>query len=279
MGKDNPDTFEQQFKSKLLEVLKFTIYFLEKHSLRWFVGQGSCIGAVRHHGLIPWDDDVDLLMPRDDYDKLISLGEEMKGTGYELVSWKSHDAMIPFAKIVNRNTTIWEIKYHPYVSGVFVDIFPMDLSAKRKVDILKDLGHYDNILRKYRSSMTSYSWKDIFELGVHHRLFFLREGILSKFTRRYKFKYLQKLQNLEKENNSSDGNLFVLFSASFVYAYEKEIFKKEWFSDYVLMPFEDTEVRVPVGYDEYLRHVYGDYMKLPPVEKRTTRHDLEDLKI
>lgn len=272
MGKDNPETYEKEFKSKLLGVLQYTIDFLDKHNLRWFVGQGSCIGAVRHHGLIPWDDDIDLLMPRDDYDKLISLHEEMKGTGYELVSWKTHETMIPFVKIVDRNTTIWEVKYHPYISGVFVDVFPMELSSKTKDEIIKDLKCYDNTLRKYRSSMTSYSWKDIFELGINCRFYFFCEGVMSKFTRRHTNRYLQRLQAIEKENNSGDGNFYVLFSASFVYAYEREVFKKEWFCDFVTMPFEDMEVRVPIGYDAYLKHVYGNYMNLPPVEKRVSRH-------
>ena len=260
------------YKKLLLDTLRYTIDFLEKHQLRWFVGYGSCIGAVRHNGLIPWDDDVDLIMPREDYNKMISLGEELKGSGYELTSWYSHNTMIPFAKIMNTNTTIWELKYHPYIGGVFVDIFPMDLSLNNKNDIIKNLSTYKELLRKYQASLSCYSLKDLVLLALSRRKHFFVEGVLSFFTRRHKVDYLKKMKAIEVDNNNKEGTLYVVFPVSFAYPLEKEIFKREWFDDFILMDFEDMKVRVPVGFDAYLTHVYGNYMQLPPEEKRVTRH-------
>ena len=261
----------KDYKELLMETLRYTIRFLDNHHLRWFVGYGTCIGAVRHKGLIPWDDDVDLIMPREDYNKLVSLSGEFNGSGYEMVSWDTHNTMIPFAKIMNTNTTIWEVKYHPYIGGVFVDIFPMDITSKNVKELKNYLNTYSRLLRKYQAAMAYYSLKDILILAISHNKHFFIEGVLSVFTRRNKHKYLKEMKGIEAENNNK-GDLCVVFPVSFAYSIEKEIFKKEWFNDYVMMDFEDLKVRVPIGYHSYLTHVYGDYMQLPPVEQRVTRH-------
>ena len=272
MSNNNVEINNTVYKELLMKTLKYTIDFLEKNNLRWFVGYGTCIGAIRHKGLIPWDDDVDLVMPREDYNKMLRLGEQLKGSGYELASWDTHQSMIPFAKIMNTNTTIWELKYHPYIGGVFVDIFPMDLSKKDNKDIKKDLSTYSRLLRKYQSAMSHYSLKDLVKLAINHKRHFLLEGFLSFFTRRQKLTYLKKMKAIENDNNNKEGTRYVVFPASFAYSLDKEIFSKEWFDDYIMMDFEDMKVRVPIGYDAYLTHVYGDYMQLPPEEKRITRH-------
>lgn len=273
MEDTNDSLFSKEiFKKKLIDAFKYTICFLDEHNLSWFVGGGTCIGTIRHKGLIPWDDDIDIFMPREDYQRLISIREEMNGSGYELVSWETNKTMIPFAKVINRKTSIWEIKYHPYMSGVFVDIFPMDLSDKGETDILNDLKNYNDILRRYQASLSDYSIKDLLQLLLCRRLHFFREGLLSFFTRRNTGNYLTKMKDIEIDNKSDGGAHYVLFSACFAYAFEKEIFKREWFDTFVMMPFEGIQVRVPIGYDAYLKHVYGDYMKLPPKEKRITRH-------
>lgn len=261
-----------EFKKILIETFKFTIDFLNRHNLQWFVGQGSCIGVVRHHGLIPWDDDIDILMPRDDYNKLINLYSELEGTEYELMSWENSQYIYPFAKMVNRHTTLWEQKFQPFIIGVYIDIFPMDLSDKPSDILLNEIKEYDRVLNYYWSSISVFTFKDSLDLLKNKRLRYFVHSLMSAITRLKKDYYLEKLKALDKEHNQNTGSSYVLFSSCFAYRYEKEIFKKEWFENYVLMPFEDIEVRVPVGYDSYLKHVYGDYMKLPPVDKRVTRH-------
>ena len=261
-----------EYKCKLLATFRFTVDFLNQHNLRWYMGQGSCIGAIRHKGLIPWDDDIDLLMPREDYIQLHQLAEEFNGTGYRLSSWSINKTMIPFAKIIDNDSTIWEIKAHPYISGVFVDIFPMDLTDDNMQLIRKELRAYDNKLSLYQASMSYYSIKDIFKLGVSLKFHYFKEGCLSFLTHCFQDRYLEDLKRMDLKHNKKEGSHYILYSACFVYEYDKEIFKKEWFDDYILMQFEGIEVRVPKGYHEYLSHVYGNYMQLPPLEKRVTRH-------
>lgn len=263
----------KEFKSILLNTFRFTVDFLNHHNLRWFVGGGTCIGTIRHKGLIPWDDDIDLLMPREDYNKFLSLRTEMDGTGYELASWNTNNTTIPFAKVIDRNTTIWETKYHPFVSGVFIDIFPIDLSNRSFEEIIAEMKIYDRYLHKYISAMGLFTIRDVFNLAIKRNYHFLKESIESFFTKYRKKYYLNKLQSLDKQHNCKDGDYYVWFSACYVYSYEKEILNRRWFDDYILMPFEGIEVRVPIGYDAYLTHVYGNYMQLPPIEKRVTRHN------
>lgn len=266
------DSFGKEYVGKLLKTFEFTVEFLNKHNLRWFIGQGSCIGAIRHQGLIPWDDDIDLLMPREDYNILLSLQTELERTQYELVSWNNGHCPSPFAKMVDRNTTLWELKSQPFITGVFVDIFPMDLSDKTQSKIVSDLKRYDRLLNLYWSSISVYSIKEIFNLLIRKHIRYFLLGLLSVFTYSYKDGILQKLKQHDVEHNCKEGEYYVLFSSCFAYKYEKEIFKRKWFDDYCLMPFEGIEVRVPIDYDAYLTHVYGDYMQLPPEEKRVTRH-------
>lgn len=265
---------EQLFRDKLLDAFKFTIRFLDIHNLQWFVGFGTCIGAVRHQGLIPWDDDIDIFMPRQDYNKLLSLKKSFENTGYGLVTSEIQDYPLPFAKIEDLGTTIWELKERPYITGVFIDVFPMDLSSKKPQEIMKDLKKYNLFLNLYQSSVTSNSLKDIVHYLVHKHFRFAFHGFLSLFTRKRRNYFLKRLQRLDDFNYSVIGDYFVLFSACYVYKYEKEILRQEWFNDYVLMPFEGMEVRVPIGYHEYLSYVYGDYMKLPPEEDRVSRHNV-----
>ena len=270
---DCGNTFDRnEYIRELLETFKYTIEFLDKHKLKWFVGGGTCIGAVRHKGLIPWDDDIDIFMPREDYKKLLALQSELDNEKYEIVSWQKGHSPSPFSKVIDRNTTLWELKSQPFIIGVFVDIFPMDLTGEEPSLIEKQIKNYDKYLNLYWSSISEYSIKDIFVLlsQKHFRLFGL--GIMSFFTHNKKNYYLNKLRNLDKAHNFDNGNYYVLYSACFAYQYKKEIFRKEWFDNYCLMPFEGIEVRVPIGFDAYLTHVYGDYMQLPPVEKRITRH-------
>ena len=263
---------KEKFKRKLLTTFSFTIEFLNRHNLRWFVGGGTCIGTIRHKGLIPWDDDIDIFIPRDDYDRLLSLQAELDGTNYELISWNKSYVPDPFAKVVDKSTTLWEYKCQPFVIGVFIDIFPMDISDKDPKLLEKQIRQYDRCLTLYKSSISNYSFKDLLHLLWHKHLRFFTRGVLYFFTHYRKEYYYKKVKALDKEHNCKKGEYLVLFSACFAYKYRKEIFKKEWFDDYILMPFEGIEVRMPIGYDAYLTHVYGDYMQMPSEKDRITRH-------
>ena len=113
----------------LLEIFKAFVAVCEKHHLRYYLIGGTCLGAVRHKGFIPWDDDIDVGLPREDYEKFIQLQDEFKDTPYFIQTWKSDPKYIyGYAKLRNSNTTYIEnfYKHFQFNQGLWIDIFPID---------------------------------------------------------------------------------------------------------------------------------------------------------
>lgn len=261
---------DKRFKTLLLDTFKYTVSICEKYNLKYYVAAGSALGAVRHHDIIPWDDDIDIYMPRDDYEKFRSISHQYISEEYEILSLDNDGYYLPFIKVSNKNTTIWENKMYPFILGVFVDVFPLDRVDANIEEIHKMVHTYKIKYRNFLRSICNYSINDLCNMLSHgHIRSFLKSVLKITYFRIKREKYLQEFREYDKSMNNPQGDYLVVFGGSYGV---KEIYQREWFLDTVEMDFADMKVKIPKGYDEYLSYLYGDYMTLPPREKQVNKH-------
>lgn len=254
MGRIN----DEELKSIELDILKDVHTFCEMNNLTYYLCGGTLLGAVRHRGFIPWDDDIDIFMPRLDYERFLT---EYASKQYSVLCHKNTQGYyLPFAKVIDKNTRIEEtlVKSIPNC-GVFVDVFPID-GFSDDFDIAKKM--VKKAKRYMFMNSLSYSLPQKNDSIKH-----IVKNVLIKFARRNI--YLKKIEKLSRrysfENSKYVGCVFGFYG-------EREINLAEVFSDRQLLQFEDSEFYAAIGTDEYLTKLYGDYMTPPPIEKQVTHH-------
>lgn len=260
----------KQYKAHLLGLFEKFISFCEDHSLNYYCTGGTLLGAIRHHGLIPWDDDIDLFMMRQDYERLISLQSELNKIKIGLEGIQCNDRFSVFLKIWDMDTTLWEIEEIPYVYGVYIDIFPLDYTddtqdeflakykKRRRLYLLYILSQMKFSLNSFRNRMLQKDYK-----------FVAKEMMSLLIPKGLKGLIRSWLLKEDLRNQKPQGKYLASYYGDY---WEKEYLKKEWYEGYEYVDFESFKVKIPIGYDGYLSQIYHDYMKLPPIEKQITHH-------
>lgn len=258
----------RELQLKQLDMLLFFKKFCEKNELTFFLCGGGCIGALREGGFLPWDDDLDILMPRPDYELMIHLWKkQVKSERFLLL--KTDDDIFTgniFVNIVDTDyTCIKANQAHLDIPhGLAMDVFPLDPSANRKFD-----------------TYIQYFWTMVYSLFLaqivpenHGKLasFFskLLLGIFKKKKTRNKiWRFAEK--QMTKYNIEDTEYLKELCSGptSMKLKFPKEIFKSA-----ISVDFEGHKMPIPVGYDEYLTIAFGDYTRPPSKEEQEPHHDL-----
>ena len=257
----------KEHQSIMLNILKEFDSFCKKNDLNYFLDAGTLLGAVRHHGFIPWDNDADVCMPRPDFNKFIELMEKSnhKLNDYLIIE-KPEDSIHTFYKIGDIRTKLVEYPdgVTPFEDHVYIDLFvkdglPSDLKkAERICKKSEKLGLWHWFLNR-----TIYKWisgRNIFKkiIGVFTKVFVKDKTAAykkqKKFIQSINIKY--PYEQCEWVTTLSNGEF-----------YRK--CKRSNFDNYLLMDFEGTKLRVPSGYDDWLKVLYGeDYMTPPPKEKQ-----------
>lgn len=254
-----------------LDILDFIVKICNENNIRYYLVGGTLLGAVRHKGFIPWDDDMDIAMPRLDYQKF----EEIMMKASDDCRYKLYTPQmgsfypIPFNKVVDTRTIIKSKIVFPYTAneGLSVDIFPMDgmgndlIQAKR---IMKSVPKRFSNIVQIGVSLNGIEKSNLIKV-ILKKLFYLP----------YKINGREKSINAETERlkeNDFDACKYVV--STFGLRKEKEIIERCRF-DSTEIEFEGKMYKAPVGYDQYLKQMYGDYMELPPVEQRVMCHDMQ----
>ena len=260
-----------ELQKKQLDILKAFISVCEKHHLQYFLVGGTALGAIRHKGFIPWDDDIDVGMLREDYDKFVELQDEFKGTPYFIQTFKTDPCYIyNFGKLRDSSTTFIEAqyKYHRINHGVWIDIFPIDGFSKEikpRETFKKKIRHlwyhvYLAYLPALRRKVRKETWfKDIL-LNIVAGLFYVFD------IAHYRNKRIEKkVKKIPVKEAAMVGNYFG-------FNMKREAMDSNLYKEFIKVPFEDTEAYVLKDYDTYLRNLYGDYMTPPPVNKQVGHH-------
>ena len=261
-------------KAVSLEILSFIDRICRKLNLKYSLAWGTLIGAVRHHGLIPWDDDIDVIMPRKDYMKFISYMCENEGTlsPFNLVSiYNRNDYFYLVSRVVNNETmTIPEKKSIQKQKnfGLFVDIYPLDycgntyeqatkfFEKQMRVETLRYMALSDT----FQKAKTS-----VFRTIIKYPLFMYSKAMGAG-------SFLRKLEKNINKINENDTQYCCSWCGTGGMPATKLVFPSEWFNELMEVQFEDQYYFIPKHYDEILSQVYGDYMSFPPIEEQVGHH-------
>lgn len=251
-----------------LKILHNVVKYLDKHKLTYCLCGGTLLGAVRHKGFIPWDDDIDISMKREDYEKFLEYSKTEKiDDSYEVLCIEKNNSTRTFCKVVNKNLPITskskEDKY------LWIDIFPLDKLPESLEEAKKVIDK--NLFLKGQIYLRTTKIKDIMKekKSLKNRIIKI---ILKPITYRHSVKYYAKkiIKNARKyENNNSSK----LADAVWPDGYQS-IFNPEWFEKTEKIEFEHEIFNAPCGWKEYLSNGYGNYMELPPEDKRISHNIL-----
>ena len=256
----------QLIKKYLLETMKCFHDFCEQNGIKYYLLGGTLLGAVRHRGFIPWDDDLDVAMLRSDYERLLALTANVPD-GFELNSIEHTENYIyPFAKFCHKGFIVEEPFYKPFLTGLWIDVFPLDYVSESQyvqkfqfllIGILRNLF----ILKNYSFKPSKRSrFSKIFAVIAAHTTQLIPAWVLYSLMRRIQVNF---------PNRFSDKNHLANLHGAWG---AKEVGCKSLFKKRSLYDFENEKFWSMADSNSWLSKVYGDYMQFPPVEKRVSEH-------
>ena len=247
-----------------LQILKYIDKTLKENGIPYWLDAGTLLGSVRHKGFIPWDDDIDLVIMRNDYDRAIEVLNNSSDRYKVLTMHNTEDYYYTFAKITDTHTHIVERDWREIKSlGIYVDLFPLDYLPADDREF-------------YRLANTVFALRAMVTFSMMDRGQFRRARLKQKLEflagRLYGQKRaLKKIDKICAEYSASHPDTGVI--ADIVAANDRKVrIPAETFAETLQGEFEGDLYPIPAGYDRFLRSYYGEYMELPPVEKRVSTH-------
>lgn len=258
-------------KSKELEMLDIFIKICEEHNIDYFLSGGTCLGAIRHKGFIPWDDDIDISMLRKDFIKFEAACKEELPYPFFLQTMDTDPYCgLVFAKIRNTQTEMVEnyCKNVQMQQGIWIDIFPYDAipdDPKKRREYLSKVSFLKNLY----IVKSGYSMPKGKPIGQHVAFYIAKLFALFIPIKTISSKLYKEMTRYNESQNCS-----CVFPVGGAYGPAKEIKPKGMLDSYCYVEFENRKCKTLSNYDEYLTQNYGNYMELPSEENRKTVHDL-----
>lgn len=233
-----------------------------RHNLKYSLAFGSLLGAIRHNGFIPWDDDIDVVMPRADYEKLKEYKTEFENPYFLQYPGEDEGYLFSFAKLRNSNTSgvSWAFRYEDFNQGLFWDVFPLDNYSPENIDqnierITQLVAECSTKMRRSCPVPDENDKQKLEQFPIDRD-----EQTLS-----------QELDNVLRQYEAIETDKYIIWSCLF-YSKDKVIFDKTCFDELKDYNLYCHPVLIPTHFDKVLRTTYGDYMHFPPVEQRGTWH-------
>ncbi|MCD8221080.1 MAG: LicD family protein [Clostridiales bacterium] len=274
---ENEKTNIEKLHDVDLEIVKAVVKICDKNGLVYYMSGGTLLGAVRHHGFIPWDDDIDLAMPRDDYEKFLQIAPTELPHNLQIVNYRT-DPLYQYyiTRVRDTETRVEEIRIeNDYrYTNASIDIFPLDGTPNslpiRKLYFLRVMTHRALMSLCYKDSIDRSRKRGKIEkifLYVMERLPI--ERIFDPYKEKCKIDKIMRKHSVEKSNNI--GCLMGTYRTN-------QIVPKRYFGNGKMYKFESIMLRGPELYDEYLTQMYGNYMQLPPKESQKIHFKIVEIK-
>lgn len=234
----------------------------DRYGFKYWVQGGTLLGAIRHNGFIPWDDDIDVIMPREDYEEFLKTSKDFKHPYFLQTPYTDPGYYVCFSKIRNANTTaITKVFMHQkFNMGIFIDVFPLDSCIpshchKDRLAVIPYMQQCGNAMKQGSPYLSPRQKQVMEEFGCENPLL-----------------AYQKVQQILSNKEYADSPYW--WSGTFTgYPEEKLTCRKTDCGNGLLHKFHHIEVKIPDNWDEILRITYGDYMQFPPKEKLTEWHN------
>lgn len=260
-----------------LQILKDFMAFCNKYHLRYFMAGGALIGVLRHKGFIPWDDDIDLSMPRKDFDKFVALRREYP-EGYSLTNHETDkNWQFNFCQFVdNKSEIIVHMNEKPRLCKIWIDVFPEDGLPNNPVRRWLHVKHIlmyryliqiPNLRTQVDTHKVGRPWYEKIIIKLLHYLPLSHVINVDKLLKAME----QSLRKYDYDKSVYVGSMLGKYR-------EKEVVPRSYWGDGIKLYFENLPVTCPVEYDKLLTQIYGNYMQMPPKDKRVS-HDIEIIKL
>ena len=248
----------EERKKISLQILNYVDQWCHDNKVSYYLGFGTLLGAVRHKGMIPWDDDVDIFMKRADYNCFIEkFNTTATDKNYKCISFEDGTFLLPYTKVVDLRTRLEDQCFsREGILGMSIDIFPLDLApAKKDIHALSKKMLITKKLLRYSL------FPDISVCDGEANAF--RKKVMYRFSKMVGYdRWAHRVKSILSKCNQDQGKYY-LQADTMMYLYDAS-----WYEETVQLPFESKLFPAPKHYDEVLRAAYGDYMQLPPENQR-----------